>query len=180
MSDVLILTGPAGVGKTTTATIWSSMKKAAHIQADDFSFLLDEGTFEKWSEEEDKFFAKISAMMALQFLMNGLPVVIEYVWKPYAIEEIRKELFRMKGINVRVVRLTCDLEENENRDKQRTPANQMGERVKILQDEFNEIVWPSFVEELDTTGLFPQQILDKLLGKQDSTEEEKGEEKEGE
>ena len=160
--EVLIITGACGVGKTSTATIWASLKQGVVIEGDYIRECMDEEDFPKWSNKEEKFISKLSAMMAIEFLKNDLPVVIENVWSPMAIEFIRSELFRMRDIKVKVVWLKCDLEENHKRDQQRASENQMKERVDIVNNELNSHNWPSYIKELDTSNMSFDEVLAEI------------------
>lgn len=160
--EVLIITGASGVGKSSTATIWASLKQGVVIEGDSIRECLDQEDFPKWSDKEEKFIAKLSAMMAIEFLKNDMSVAIENVWSPNSIDIIRTELFRMRGINVKVVWLKCDLEENHKRDQQRSPEDQMKERVDIVNDELNNHKWPSYINELDTTNLSFDEVMAEI------------------
>ncbi len=159
------MTGACGVGKTSTAVIWSSIKQGVVIECDNLRECLDKEDFPQWSDKEENFIAKMSAMMATEYLKNGMSVAIENVWSPESIELIRKELFRMRGLTIKTVLLKCDLEENHRRDQERVPENQMKERVKIVKEKLENYKWPSYVNVLDTTKLNFDEVfaeLDKL------------------
>lgn len=160
--EVLIITGACGVGKTSTATIWASLKQGAVIEGDYIRECLDEEDFPKWSKKEEKFITSLSTMMATEYLKKGMPVVIENVWSPESIEYMRNELFRFHDIKITSVRLLCDIEENHKRDQSRKPENQMGDRVDIVNEELNNHVWPSYTIELDTTKLSFDEVMAEL------------------
>jgi len=104
----------------------------------------------------------MATMMTLEYLKNGMPVVIENVWSPTSIESIRIQLFRMSGLKINVVWLKCDLEENQKRDEQRAPENQMKERVKIVNEQLEKYTWPSYVNILDTTNMNFDEVFAEL------------------
>jgi len=160
--EVLIITGACGVGKTATAITWSCLKQGVVIECDYFRDWMDEEDFPKWSEKEEKLFAKLSAMMAIEYLRKDLPVVIENVWSPKAIESIRIELFRMADIKVTTVWLKCGLEENHKRDQLRAPEDQMKERVDVVNEELNNHKWPSYIHVLDTTKMSIEGVIAEI------------------
>ena len=164
IKEVLIITGTCGVGKTTTAKAWAKSKNGSIIECDYLTEWIYKEDFPHWTEEEEKFTSNLSVIMATEYLQNGMSVAIDNVWSPNAIEEIRNELFRMRGIKVTAIRLTCDLEENQKRDQERAPEDQMKERITIVNDELNSHPWPSYIKVIDTTNLSTDEVLKLIEG----------------
>ena len=160
--EVLIITGPCGIGKTTTAIEWAKTKDGARIDCDYLTEWIHQKNFPKWGPIEEKFVSDLSVVMAFEYLKNGMSVAIENVWSPKAIEELRGELFRMRGLNVKAVRLKCELEENQKRDAERIPENQMKERVGIVAKELDEYKWPSYIHEIDTTNMSVDEVIQRI------------------
>ncbi len=160
--EVLIITGPCGVGKTTLAKAWAKSKNGAIIECDYLTEWIYKEDFPKWNEEEEKFTCNLAGLMAIEYLKEGMSVAIENVWTPKGIEFIRNEVFRVPGVKVTAVRLICDREENHKRDQQRIPEDQMKERVDIVNAELDGHKWPSYIELIDSTSLKPNEILDKI------------------
>lgn len=160
--EVLIITGTCGVGKTTTAKAWAKSKNGAIIECDYLTEWIYKDDWPRFSEEDEKFTLNLASLMAFEYLKKGMSVAIENVWSSKAIEELRNELFRMQGLKVTSVRLICDLEENQKRDQERVPENQMKERITIVNDELNSQKWPSYTKTIDTTNLSVDEVL-KLI-----------------
>lgn len=162
IKEVLILTGPCGIGKTTTAKAWAKSKNGAIIECDYLTEWIYKDDWPRWTEEDEEFTVNLSTLIAFEYLKKGMSVAIENVWSAKAIEAIRQELFRMLGLKIKCVRLICDLEENQRRDKERIPENQMKERVKIVSDELNSQEWVSYMHTIDTTNLSIDEVLEAI------------------
>ena len=160
--EVLIITGTCGVGKTTLAKAWAKAKNGAIIECDYLTEWIYKEDFPHWTEEEEKFTTNLSVMMAFEYLNNGMSVAVDNVWSANAIDAMRNEFFRMSNLKVKSVRLVCDLEENQKRDQQRPPEDQMGERIEVVSKELDSYTWNSYVKEIDTTNLDVDAIL-KLI-----------------
>ena len=59
--EVLILTGPCAVGKTTTAKAWAKNKNGAIVECDYLTNWIYSDDFPHWTEEEEKFTSKLSS-----------------------------------------------------------------------------------------------------------------------
>lgn len=160
--EVLILTGTCAVGKTTVAKAWAKAKQGARIECDYFTEWIYREDFPHWTEKEEKFTSNLSVIVAFEYLRENMSVAIDNVWTPLAIDAMRVEFFRMINVVVKEVRLTCDPDENLKRDQQRSPENQMKERIKIVNDELDSHVWPSYIQIIDTTNLSIEEILEKI------------------
>ena len=162
IKEVLIITGACGVGKTSAAIEWAKSKQGAIIDCDYLTEWIYKDDYPHWTEEEENFTSNLSVIMTFEYLNNGMSVAIDNVWTPKAIEEMRNELFRMNNLEVKTVRLICDLEENKKRDQQRVPENQMGDRIEIVTNELNGHKWPSYVQVIDTTNLSIEEVLAEI------------------
>ena len=160
--EVLILTGACGVGKTTTAKAWAKSKQGAIIECDYLTEWILKDGFPQWNEEEEKFTAHLSAIMTMEYLNRGLPVVIENVWSPLGFNILRNEFSKVDDIKVKSVWLKCERIENHKRDEQRVPEDQMKERVDIVNDELNGYDWPEYINILDTTNLTIENVLEAI------------------
>ena len=159
IKEVLILTGTCAVGKTSTAKAWAKSKNGAILECDYLTEWIYKEDFPHLTEEEEKFTSNLAVLMAFEYLNKGMSVAIDNVWSPKAIEAMRSELFRMPNLEVTSVRLICDLKENQKRDQERVPENQMKERITIVNDELNSHVWPSYIKDIDSTNLSVEEVL---------------------
>lgn len=159
MKEVLILTGACGVGKSTIAKTWANMKDGARIDCDYLTEWIYKKDFPHWTIEEEKFVAKLSAKIAIEYLKYGMSTSIENVWSPVGIEILKQEIQANIAIDLKVVYLYCELNENHKRDQQRIPENQMKDRVNVVNKELQSYHWPSFVFQLDSTKLSVEQTI---------------------
>lgn len=162
MQEVLIITGPCGVGKTTTAIEWAKQKNGAVIECDFLTEWIYNENFPHWSPEEEKFTSTLASKMVLEYLNYDMPVAIENVWTPFGIENIIKQLSGSGISKIRVIRLICNIKENHRRDQNRIPADQMKERVDIVNDQLNAIKWPKYVNLIDNTNLSLKDVLHQI------------------
>jgi tRNA uridine 5-carbamoylmethylation protein Kti12 len=139
MQTVYILSGPAGVGKSTTSkTLVRTLKDSAYISGDYVSHMHVNGRQKPWeSKLELSLIWSNILSLTHNFISNGIDVVVDYVTFPdeaYWLKDRLKELF----VNVVYVVLWVDPDTLLSRDQLRKPEHQMGERCLILIDEFKE------------------------------------------
>ena len=139
MQSVYILSGPAGVGKSTTSkALVSTLKNSAYISGDYVSHMHVNGRQKPWESEQELSLIWNNILSLTQnFVSNGIDVVIDYVTFPseaYWLKDRLKDL----SVNVVYTVLWVDPENLLRRDQLRKPEHQMGERCLILIDEFRE------------------------------------------
>lgn len=134
---VVIISGPAGVGKSTTARrLAQGMEKSAYVSGDDISHMAVSGRERPWeSERANGLVWKNIVAVTENFLEAGYDVVVDWVafWqdvKRYTAHWIEQ------GIEVRYVILWAEQDVHVQRDLNRPTDSQMGERVIILRNEF--------------------------------------------
>ena len=164
---IYIVSGPAGVGKSTTAQkLAEVLKKSAYISGDLISHMPVSGREKPWESVEAKELVW-SNVVALtnNFLAAGYDVVIDWVafWG-----DVNKNTahWREKGIVVKYVILWAEEDIHLNRDLQRPIDIQMGNRVKILRDEFLSLNVPP-IYFLDNTVLDVEETIQFILSKED-------------
>jgi adenylate kinase family enzyme len=162
---VFIISGPAGVGKSTTAKKFAEgLKKSAYISGDSISHMPVSGREKPWESDNAKELVwKNIVSLCNNFLDAEYDVIIDWVafWddvKKYTTQWIKQ------GIEVRYVILWADEEIHLDRDLQRPTDIQMGERVTILRNEFLQSDTPSYFF-LDNTSVNPESIIQHIQEK---------------
>ena len=94
---VLIVTGPPGVGKTTTAEVLAARsKRAVHLEADAFFRFISSGYVEPWkpeSHEQNQVVMRIVAAAAAGYAEAGYFTIIEGIVIPaWFLEPLRDAL----------------------------------------------------------------------------------------
>jgi 2-phosphoglycerate kinase len=137
--SVYIISGPAGVGKSTTSQeLVKQLERSSYIPGDEISHLPVNGRGKPWLCPET---SKLTWTNILSLTRNLIDfrydVVIDYVTFPSRAIWLAKELVSL-DLNVFYVVLMVDEESIVKRDQSRDPAIQMGERSLILLREFKE------------------------------------------
>lgn len=163
MAKLYIITGPAGVGKTTISDmIAKKIDKCAVVEGDEIYHMVRNPYVSPWKENNHlEIFWKNVYSIIHNFLDDGYDVVFNYIVKSKRLEMIKKEF---EGIEIIFNCLLCNEEELVLRDKERREEIQMGERVKVL---LNEFLKENFNSELviDTTGKTKDDIVNIILEK---------------
>ena len=151
MAKLYVITGPAGVGKSTISRkIAEASSKSALIEGDDLYAQIVGGYVDPWKEGNylDTFW-KLSLSSIRIYLEDGFDVVFNYIISPGQLDMIRKEF---SDHEVRFTVLLVDEETIIERDKRRPEEYQMNERCTILLNEFKDHNYPeNFI--LDTSHL---------------------------
>lgn len=136
---VYIISGPAGVGKSTTSKkLVHSLERSSYISGDDISHLPVVGRGKPWLCEKTNQLTWVNiASLAYNLLNADYDVVIDYVTFPSEAEWLAEELKKQAARIVYVI-LLADEETLVNRDRLRPIDEQMGERSIILLHEFKE------------------------------------------
>ncbi|MBD3922132.1 AAA family ATPase [Paenibacillus sp. PR3] len=136
-NTVYIISGPAGVGKSTTSqTLVQEFEKSAYISGDDISHIPVKGRGLPWLDQEslDLIWNNILSLTS-NLLDYGFDVVIDYVTFPSEAAWLAEKL-KHRDIKVVYVVLLVDDETIVQRDRLRPEEHQMGERSLILLHEF--------------------------------------------
>jgi adenylate kinase family enzyme len=139
LRNVIILSGPAGVGKSTTSKeLVKKLSNSAYLSGDYISHMHINGREKPWeSEQEHSLIWNNILQLTRNFVNYGSDVVIDYVAFPdYArwLSENIKEL----NAEVKYVVLWVDKDTLMIRDNMRKEEHRMGKRCLILHDEFME------------------------------------------
>lgn len=159
---IIILTGPAGVGKSTTAQIMAEkLEKSAYISGDTVSHMSISGREKPWeSKNANNLVWSNIKDLTRNFLNYGCDVVIDWIifW-----DDLKEHIseFIENGIEVRYAVLWADEKIHIERDKQRVEDSQMGERVMVHRHEFKESNAP---EEhfIDNTYSDMSSVIEKI------------------
>ncbi len=137
--SIYILSGPAGVGKSTTSKkLVQQLERSSYISGDDISHLPVNGRGKPWLCQETHRLTWMNISSLAKNLMDAdFDVVIDYVTFPSEVEWLAKELANKK-VNIIYVVLIVDEETIVQRDQARDPSIQMGERSVILLNEFKQ------------------------------------------
>ena len=161
MAKLYVITGPAGVGKSTVSRkIAESSGKPALIEGDDLYAQIIGGYVNPW--EEGNYldtFRKLSLSSIRVYLEDGFDVGFNYIVSPEQLEMIRKEF---SNCEIRFVVLLVDEETILARDKIRPAEFQMKERCIILLNEFKEHNYP-VKHILDTSHMTVDETVSSVL-----------------
>src|SRR5699024_4234470 len=129
---VYIISGPAGVGKSTTSKeLVKTLKNSAYISGDYISHMHVNGRKKPWeSQEEVSLIWDNTLSLTKNFLRYDNDVVVDYVTFPYEAEWVSNNLNEFK-VEVHYIVLWADNEILVSRDNMRTPEHRMGERCLV-------------------------------------------------
>ncbi|KAB8138150.1 ATP-binding protein [Gracilibacillus oryzae] len=135
--NVYIISGPAGVGKSTTSKeLLKKLKDSAYISGDAVSHMHIGGRQKPWeSKKEISLIWDNILCLTRNFLSYGNDVVIDYVTFPSEANWLFKNIIDL-DVSVHYVVLWTDKETLLKRDLMRKKEYQMGDRCLILVDEF--------------------------------------------
>ena len=159
---LIIISGPAGVGKSTTAQYLSkTLEKSAYIEGDVISHMSIAGRELPWvSAQANKLVWKNIKALTRNFLEDDCDVVVEWIIFLDDIKQYMAEFIKL-GIEIRYAILWADKKIHLKRDQNRPIEVQMGERVLILRNEFNNSEAPSRYY-LDNTNLSVQEVVNQI------------------
>ena len=151
MSNLYIITGPAGVGKSTISEkIAKSKSKSVLINGDDIYHQVIGGYVQAWKDGNHLgTFWKVCINIIRIYLEDGYDVIFNYIVTPTSLELMKNEF---KDYTIKFVVLLVDENTLLLRDKERPEDCQMKERCITLLNSFKN---NTYNEEniLDTTNL---------------------------
>lgn len=135
MPNLYIITGPAGVGKSTISKeLAKRSNKSALIEGDDIYSQVVGGYVSAWKEGNHlDVFWKICLDSISSYLEAGYDVVFNYIITPESFNEIKN---RFKNYNFKFVVLITNKETILERDSKRPKDCQMNERCIVLLNNF--------------------------------------------
>lgn len=162
MKKLYLITGPAGVGKSTISrSLAEKLSKSVLIEGDDVYHFVTGGYISPWKPGNHMdLFWKNSISLIRNSLENGYDVVFNYIIKKDNYEMLKKE-FSKYEIIFKV--LLVSEEELLRRDKLRDEDCRMNERCLILLNNFkNQNFDEAFI--VDTTNLTVEETLNRVKG----------------
>lgn len=160
MGNLYIITGPAGVGKSTVSKKLAAAKeKSVLIEGDEIYHQVVGGYVQAWKDGNHlKTFWKVCLKSMEIYLEDGYDVVFNYIVNLDELEII-KETF--KNYDIRFIVLLSDEKTLLLRDKKREPDCQMKERCIILLNNFKNRNYNS-KNIIDTSNLSVSDVVDLI------------------
>ena len=158
MSNLYIITGPAGVGKSTISRKIAEGKNKSVLIEGDYIYSQVIGSYESaWKEGNHlDVFWDVCINSIKTYLSYGYDVIFNYIVTPGILERIKEEFTKY---STKFVVLLSDEETLLSRDKQRPEDFQMNERCLILLNSFKN---KNYNQDniLDTTNLSIDDTVD--------------------
>ena len=163
MKKIYIITGPAGVGKTTISKeLANRLDKVALIEGDDIYNMIIKPELKPWKEPNHlNIFWKNVYSLIDNYLDEGFDVVFNYIIKQKTLEKIIERYSDRDDIKIIFKCLIVDKEELVKRDLLRPEDCRMGERSIVLLNEFLNQPFEKYF--LDTTYLTIEDTVNRIL-----------------
>lgn len=139
MNKIYIISGPAGVGKsTTTKGLAKQFSQSAYIEGDLINHMVVGGYLPPWKSEESLSLVwENIADLSVNFVQAKKNVIIDYVAFPEEVEEFSRKIYaEAQNVEIIYVVLWVDRKELLRRDALRIKEHQMGVRCLELMNEF--------------------------------------------
>lgn len=139
MKRIYIISGPAGVGKSTIAKrLAESFEHSAYIEGDIINHIVVGGYLPPWESEESLSLVwENIADLSINFLQANKNVIIDYVAFPKEVEKLAQRVYaEVENVEIIYVILWAKKDELLRRDALRIKEHQMGERCLELVKEF--------------------------------------------
>ena len=157
MPNLYIITGPAGVGKSTVSKeLAKTSNKSALIEGDDIYHQVIGGYTQAWKEGNHlETFWNVCINTIKTYLKYGFDVIFNYIVTPENLELIRTNI---KDCTIRFIVLLADEPTLLLRDKERPEDCQMKERCIVLLNNFKSQNYDA-QNILDTTNLSISDVI---------------------
>lgn len=165
MSLLYVITGPAGVGKSTISkALAGKFEKSALIEGDDIYHMVCGGYVKPWLEGNHlEVFWDNSIDLITNFIDRGYDVVFNYICTPEDIAYLRNNI---NSIKIKLCVLVTDEKTIIKRDKMRAIDCQMGKRSVLLLNEFKAMDYNEKYY-LDTTLLSVEETINIITKNDD-------------
>ena len=156
MPNLYVITGPAGVGKSTVSKrLAQNLSKSALIEGDEIYHQVIGGYIPAWKEGNHlQTFWKVCINIVRNYLEDGFDVVFNYIVTPENLALLKNEF---KNYTIKFIVLLVDESTLLLRDKERPLDCQMKERCITLLNNFKNSNY-NINNILDTTNLSINQI----------------------
>lgn len=158
MPNLYIITGPAGVGKSTVSQRLAKLKdRSVLLEGDDIYHQVVGGYVQAWKEGNHlNTFWKVCLRSIEAYLEDGYDVVFNYIVDTSSVEMLRN---KFKGYPIKFVVLLVDEKVLLLRDKERPEDCQMRERCIVLLNSFKNRNYDA-QNILDSTNLSVDETVD--------------------
>lgn len=142
---IVILTGPPGAGKSTTAaSLTASYPKAVHLHSDDFWHYIVSGgipPFLPESDSQNHTVLDVIAGAASTYAQGGFTVVVDGIVGPWMLDHFRRILRDRPDLELHYIALRPSREETLARAQRRTSPDALVDEAPIvsLWDQFTEL-----------------------------------------
>ena len=156
MPNLYVITGPAGVGKSTVSKrLAQNLSKSALIEGDEIYHQVIGGYIPAWKEGNHlQTFWKVCINIVRSYLEDDFDVVFNYIVTPENLALLKNEF---KNYTIKFIVLLVDESTLLLRDKERPLGCQMKERCITLLNNFKNSNY-NINNILDTTNLSINQI----------------------
>lgn len=160
MPSLYIITGPAGVGKSTLSKkLAQNLSKSALIEGDEIYHQVIGGYIPAWKEGNHlQTFWKVCINIVKSYLKDGFDVVFNYIVTPENLALLKNEF---KNYTIKFIVLLVDESTLLLRDKERPEDCQMKERCITLLNNFKNRNY-NINNILDTTNLSIEETVNLI------------------
>ena len=160
MPNLYVITGPAGVGKTTVSKrLAQNLSKSALIEGDEIYHQVIGGYIPAWKEGNHlQTFWKVCINIVRSYLEDDFDVVFNYIVTPENLALLKNEF---KNYTIKFIVLLVDESTLLLRDKERPEDCQMKERCITLLNNFKNRNY-NINNILDTTNLSIEETVNLI------------------
>ena len=161
MKKLYIITGPAGVGKSTISNIIAnSLEKSVLIEGDEIYNQFKGGRISPWKKDAPlDLFWENCILLINNYLKNNYDVVFNYIIKKEQLNRLTKTF---KDYEIKFINLMVDEKTIIVRDNERPIDCRMGERSLILLQEFKDTNYDKKYI-LDTTNMSIEETSQEIM-----------------